>query len=239
MPYRSSFLNLLFVILTASLLSSPVLSQNKLPPQTLFENVNIFNGIDGQLYENHSVLVKGNLIKSISSRQITPPENATVIDGKGMTLMPGIIEAHGHVGLPMSPGEIGTTQNWQYAAIRTTGVAKRYLDHGWTTVRDVGGMVSGIKKAIDEGYVPGPRIYPSGMFMSQTSGHGDFRRYADAHPNTMTDTPFFNQYYGHVADGVAEVQRAVREELRKGAVHIKVMAGGGIASTYDPIHTTQ
>ena len=209
------------------------------PASVLFTNVNVFNGIDDRLYEDHSVLVVGNLIKSISSEQITPPENTTVIDGEGMTLMPGIIEAHGHVGLPISPGEIGTTQDWQYAAIRTTGVAKRYLDHGWTTVRDVGGMVSGIKKAIDEGHVPGPRIYPSGMYVSQTSGHGDFRRYSDPHPNTMTDTPFFYQYYGHIADGVPEVQRAVREELRKGAVHIKVMAGGGISSAYDPIHTSQ
>jgi imidazolonepropionase-like amidohydrolase len=153
--------------------------------------------------------------------------------------MPGIIEGHGHMGLPIPPGAIGTTEDWQYSGIRTVGVAKSYLDQGWTTVRDTGGMVSGIKKAIDEGHVPGPRIYSAGMFISQTSGHGDFRRYADPHPNSMADAPFWNRYYGHVADGVPEVLRAVREELRKGAVHIKVMAGGGISSAYDPIHTNQ
>jgi imidazolonepropionase-like amidohydrolase len=218
--------------------AATVNAQDEEPPRILITNVNIFDGVSEELAVGMSVLVEGNLISAVATA-IPAPAGSTIIDGGGRTLMPGIIEAHGHVGLPMSPGEIGTTQDWQYAAIRTIGVAKNYLDHGWTTVRDAGGMVSGIKKAIDEGHVPGPRIYPSGMFVSQTSGHGDFRRYADAHPNTMTDTPFFNQYYGHVADGVAEVQRAVREELRKGAVHIKVMAGGGIASTYDPIHTTQ
>ena len=217
--------------------SSGVAEENS--SAVLFTNVDIFNGVDDRLYESHSVLVEGNLIKSIAEEKLAAPDGATVIDGQGMTLMPGIIEAHGHVSFPFNPAEIGTTQDWQYAAIRTPPIAKNYLDHGWTTVRDVGGMVSGIKKAIDEGLVPGPRIYGSGMFISQTSGHGDFRRFDDDHPNTLSQKPFFNRYFGHVADGVPEVQRAVREELRKGAVHIKVMAGGGISSAYDPIHTTQ
>ena len=211
--------------------------EDKKPSYTHITNVTIFDGVNEKTTEG-SVLIENNLIKAVGAN-VKVPAGATVIDGDGQFLMPGIIEAHGHVGLAVAPAEIGTTLDWQYSAIRTVGVAERYLDHGWTTVRDAGGMVSGIKKAIDEGHVPGPRIYPSGMFISQTSGHGDFRRYGDGHPNTTPDMPFFNRYYGHLADGVAEVQRAVREELRKGSVHLKLMAGGGIASSYDPLHTTQ
>ena len=169
---------------------------------TLFKNVKIFDGKTDGLIEGQDILVEKNLISKIGSN-LSAPEGSAIIDGKGMTLMPGIIEGHGHVGLPIAPGEIGTTEDWQYTGVLTTVVAKNYLDHGWTTVRDVGGMVSGIKKAIDEGHVAGPRIFPSGMYISQTSGHGDFRRYADGHPNTIKDIPFFNKYYGHIADGVS------------------------------------
>jgi imidazolonepropionase-like amidohydrolase len=153
--------------------------------------------------------------------------------------MPGIIEAHGHVGQPIDLDRLNGVEHWQYIGAKTTASVKVFIDHGWTTVRDVGGPSAGIKKAIDEGAVPGPRIYSSGMFISQTSGHGDLRRYAEQHPNQSTELPFLNQYWGHIADGVPEVLRATREELRKGAVHIKLMAGGGIASQYDPLHTTQ
>jgi imidazolonepropionase-like amidohydrolase len=223
-------------ILLSALFASSAWAKDEPLPQTLITNVQIFDGVSDKLTPGR-VLIEGNLIKQIGE-SISAPD-ATVIDGGGRTLMPGIIEAHGHVGLPMSPGDIGTKEDWQYVAAGITQVAKTYLDHGWTTVRDAGGMVSGIKKAIDENIVPGPRIYASGMFISQTSGHGDFRRFGDAHPNELANTPFFNRYYGHVVDGVPEVLRASREELRKGSVHLKLMAGGGIASTYDPLHTAQ
>ena len=205
--------------------------------QTLIQNVRIFDGLNDRLTPGH-VLIENNLIKSIGDIK-SVPEGTKVIDGGGMTLMPGIIEAHGHIGLPIHLSRLGGAEDWQYIAAKTTAVAKFYLDHGWTTVRDVGGPTFGIKKAIDEGVVPGPRIYPSGMFISQTSGHGDFRQYAERHPMQLSELPFFNKHFGHVADGVPEVLRATREELRKGAVHIKMMAGGGISSQYDPLHTAQ
>jgi len=212
--------------------------EQRTSPQTLFTNVNIFDGKSEKLSMGQDVLVEGNLIKQIG-KGLTARAGATGIKGNGRTLMPGIIEAHGHIGLPFYPGRVLGDEDWQYIGAKTTVTAQFFLDQGWTTVRDVGGPVAGIKKAIDEGAVSGPRIYPSGMFISQTSGHGDFRRFADPHPSQIVELPFFNRYFGHIADGVPEVLRATREELRKGSVHIKLMAGGGMASQYDPIHTTQ
>ena len=169
------------------------------------------------------------------------PKGATIIDGGGKFLMPGIIEGHGHIGLPHVPlTDIPANVDWQYIGVAAAANAKFFLESGWTTVRDAGGPTFGIKKAIDEGVVPGPRIYPAGRLISQTSGHADVRPgYASPHPNDSTELPWANREFFAIADGMPEVLRAVREELRKGAVHIKLMAGGGIASQYDPIHTTQ
>ena len=223
--------------LLALLVAAPVAAQEADFP-ILFTNVHVFDGVNEERIENANVLVVDNLIADVSAEPLAAA-NARIIDGGGRTLMPGIIEAHGHLGLPVPPGRLMGDEHWQYVAAKSTEDAKFYLDHGWTTVRDVGGPVIGLKKAIDEGAVPGPRVYPSGMFISQTSGHGDFRRFADQHPNQSPSLPDFNRYYGHIADGVPEVLRATREELRKGSVHIKMMAGGGVASQYDPLHTTQ
>jgi imidazolonepropionase-like amidohydrolase len=238
---RIIILTVTFLFATGALLATtPAISaENKPLPQTLFTNVNVFDGKADELAMGMSVLVEGKLIKEIAKGGIKTNRLATVINGGGRTLMPGIIEGHGHVGLPFHVGRVLGDEDWQYIGAKTTVTAKFFLEHGWTTVRDVGGPVAGIKKAIDEGAVPGPRIYPSGMFISQTSGHGDFRRFADLHPNQLAELPFFNRYFGHIADGVPEVLRAAREELRKGSVHLKLMAGGGIASQYDPLHTAQ
>ena len=165
----------------------------------------------------------------------------TVIDGGGRTLMPGIIGGHEHVGLPVAPGELtGPDYDWQYLAAASASGAKFYLDRGWTTLRETGGPSEGLRRAIDQGLIPGPRIYTAMQFISQTSGHGDMRSgYAAPHPNDLPTEPWVNQEFFRLADGVPEVRRAVRESLRRGAVHIKVMAGGGIASQYDPLHTMQ
>ena len=111
---------------------------------------------------------------------------------------------------------------------------------GFTSVRDVGGPSFGVKRAIDEGVIAGPRIYPSGALISQTSGHGDFRQLFEL-PRTPTTSLSRGERLGvgAIADGVDEVLRATREQLMKGASQIKVMAGGGIASGYDPIDVTQ
>jgi imidazolonepropionase-like amidohydrolase len=163
-----------------------------------------------------------------------------LIDGGGRTLMPGIIGGHEHVGLPVAPGDLaGPDYDWQYLAAASSAGAKFYLDHGWTTLREAGGPSEGLRRAIDEGLIPGPRIYTAMQYISQTSGHGDMRSgYAAPHPNELPVAPWHYQEYFRIADGVPEVQRAVRESLRRGAVHIKVMAGGGISSQYDPTNET-
>ena len=153
-------------------------------------------------------------------------------------LIPGIIDAHTHLALPVSPDKL-RTEDQGYIASLSVKAAERVLMHGWTTVRDIGGPSQGLARAIDEGVVPGPRIYTSAMYISQTSGHGDFRGLNDPHPNMGGPANDIGQRYTLIADGPAEVKRAVRESLRHGAVQIKVMAGGGISSEYDPIDTTQ
>ena len=153
-------------------------------------------------------------------------------------LMPGIIDAHTHLSLPVRPDE-ALSEDPTYLAALSVKIAEGILMRGWTTVRDIGGPSQGLARAIDEGYADGPRIYPSAMYISQTSGHGDFRRLTDPHPNTGATPNVYAQRYTLIADGPAEVRRAVRESLRQGATAIKVMAGGGISSVYDPIDTRQ
>ena len=113
------------------------------------------------------------------------------------------------------------------------------LMRGWTTLRDVGGPSQGIAKAIDEGHAVGPRIYPSAAYISQTSGHGDMRLPSEPHPNLSLGDDAHKARYRLIADGPAEVRRAVREVLRVGAVQVKLMAGGGISTDNDPLDTVQ
>ncbi|MEZ9653690.1 amidohydrolase family protein [Vibrio splendidus] len=208
---------------------------------TLFTNVDIFNGTENKLYEDHHVLVEDNLIKQISASPIEAGE-AEVIDGTGKTLMPGLIDGHAHVMINYNFGDIETNKDLTDISIHATQVAKRYLDDGFTTVRDMGGPPFGLTREIEAGNVVGPRIYPSGAFISQTSGHGDFRDRSDPGftPNSVGDISNFERMgIGAVADGVPEVLKATRLNLRNGATQIKIMAGGGGSSRFDPIDTTQ
>ena len=206
-------------------------------PQTLIRNVNLWDGTSGQAVPNQSVLIEGRLIKAIGT-ELQADSSARSIDAAGRTLMPGIIDAHSHLALPINA--LGAfKQDPGYVTALSLKVARMLLMRGWTTMRDVGGPSQGIAKAIDEGHAVGPRIYPSAMFISQTSGHGDFRDVTEPHPNMGGPVNPFSQRYGLIADGPAEVRRAVRESLRQGATQIKVMAGGGISSDYDPLDSVQ
>ena len=208
---------------------------------TLFTNVDVFNGTENKLYEDHHVLVEDNLIKQISASPIEAGD-AVVIDGEGKTLMPGLIDGHAHVMINYNFGDIESNKDLTDISIHATQVAKRYLDDGFTTVRDMGGPAFGLTREIEAGNVVGPRIYPSGAFISQTSGHGDFRDRSDPGftPNSVGDISNFERMgIGAVADGVPEVLKATRLNLRNGATQIKIMAGGGGSSRFDPIDTTQ
>src|SRR5262249_32272541 len=140
-------------------------------------NVRVFDGRSGTLSAPSTVLVKGNTIERIST---APPDaaamgNATIIDGQGRVLMPGLIDAHWHAFMAAVPQPVLLTADSSYLQLLAARQAGATLMRGFTTVRDMGGPVFGLKRAIDEGVIDGPRIYPSGAFISQTSGHGDFR----------------------------------------------------------------
>jgi imidazolonepropionase-like amidohydrolase len=205
----------------------------------LFTNVNVFDGVHDKLIKNANVVVTGKKITGVSTEDMAVA-GGRVIDGGGRTLMPGLIEAHGHLAIVTNPAEIAHNRTFDYIGALMGVEAERYLMRGFTTVRDAGGPVHGLKQAIDEGWVSGPRIFPSGAIVSQTSGHADFRDFngKSSYFDGATDT-FKELGYAFLADGVPEVQKAVRENLRLGASQIKVTAGGGVTSLYDPLDATQ
>jgi len=229
----------ILTILASAVLAFTVAAQASDPKVTLFTNVNVFDGSNEKLIREANVLVEGNLIKTVSTVSITA-EGATVIDGGGRTLMPGLIYMHEHMMFQLpSPIQMINGDD-RYNAIVSTMAAKKYLDRGITTVRDAGGNSFGLKQAIDEGLVPGPRIFPSGPMLSQTSGHGDLR------PPTNPSTFAGGEQSGMVArgdlvvvDGIPEVLRAARENLRRGASQIKIAVGGGTVSQSDPLEVVE
>jgi imidazolonepropionase-like amidohydrolase len=212
------------------------------PSQTLFTNVAVFNGSDDKLYVGLNVLVEGAFIKAISEDQIKTNEGASVIDGQSRTLMPGLIDGHTHIMINGDYGAVERDMDLVGLGIRGAIVAKDFLMDGFTSLRDMGGPSFSVKRAVDSGLIPGPRIYPAGAFLSQTSGHGDFRDRSDPgfSSNYPGDKSNFERFgIGTVADGVPAVLKATRLNLRHGATHIKIMAGGGGSSRFDPIDTTQ
>jgi imidazolonepropionase-like amidohydrolase len=206
---------------------------------TLFQNVRIFDGKNPALSASSNVLIRGNKIVAISLDPSPTDRQADtrIIDGGGRTLMPGLIDAHWHAMLVrVTPaqafGDVGF--NNFVAGAEATDTLMR----GFTTVRDVGGPVFGLKRAIDEGIVTGPRIYPSGAVITVTSGHGDFRELTDL-PRRVGVLTRMEQVGGSmVADSPDEVRLRVREQLMQGASQIKLTAGGGVSSPFSPIDVT-
>ena len=204
----------------------------------LFQNVQIFDGVEPVLRPGH-VLVKGKKITRVSSQPIEAPAGTRIIEGRGRVLSPGFIDIHAHITLALPKDQLGT-HPFVVGALAGKA-AETYLQNGFTTVRDAGGTHPSLAHAVRDGLLVGPRIYPSGAVVSQTSGHGDFRRPEDPHPtlcgcgvgHTLMDG------VAVIADGVPQTLAAVRENLRHGATQIKIMGGGGVASDYDPIHTLQ
>jgi len=206
----------------------------------LIENVDVFDGISPKLRKNTRVLVINDEISAIGTLPKNLPSQLVVIDGKGKTLMPGLIDAHWHTLMAAASFKEISEGDESYLHTLAAVEATHTLMRGFTTVRDVASPAFGLKKAIDANLLDGPRIYPSGAGISQTSGHGDLRhRYTP--PKTFGGSPSRWESLGlmSVADGEAEVLTAVREQLRQGAVHIKIMGGGGISSIADPLESIQ
>ena len=223
---------------------APTIDQNQQPTSILFENVRIFNGTSAQLSDPSSVLVVGNKIKTISKTPIATPSgaNLTKVKGGGRVLMPGLIDNHVHIFMSASSQNdmIDPKATPESLQARATEEAKQMLLRGFTAVRDAGGPVFGLKRSIDQGKTFGPRIYPSGAMISQTSGHGD-SRLPNERSRRFGGTVSKGELLGisFIADGRDEVLTATRENLRAGASQIKVMAGGGAASAYDPLDVAQ
>lgn len=222
-------------------LALPAMAQEAKPAnRVLVTNVNVFDGINEKRAEGMSVLVENNKIAKIA-KSIPVPEKATVIDGGGRTLMPGLIDAHAHTMMSDTPLGVLMTADPNYVTLIAGQGAAATLMRGFTSVRDVGGPSFGLKRAIDHGVLPGPRIWPSGATISQTSGHGDFRSPNHDVPAGPSQPLHFSERLGFttIADGRPQVLQAVREQLMKGASQIKLMAGGGVASDYDPLDVSQ
>ncbi|WP_333866668.1 metal-dependent hydrolase family protein [Sphingobacterium sp.] len=211
--------------------------------QVLIENVKLIDYSSQMLTPPKYVLISGNTIQTISDLPINPRGNDLIkIDGKGKTLMPGLIDAHVHLvfGALTMPQMMKNDLSEEFL-INTVGQsAQQMLMRGFTSVRDVGGPIFPLKAAIDKGKLLGPRIWPSGATISQTAGHGDFRTPEEKSRRFFGIVSRAERYGAtFIADGRDEVLTAVRENLRFGASQIKLMAGGGTSSAYDPVDVTQ
>ena len=210
--------------------------------QVLIENVRILDHREGKLTSPMNVLISGSKIEKISSSSIAVKKDAVKINGKGKTLMPGLIDAHVH----MVFGALTMAQMTQedvsedFLISKVGESSQKMLLRGFTSVRDAGGPIFPLKAAIDKGKILGPRIWPSGATISQTGGHGDFRT-PDEKSRRFFGKPSRAELFGatFIADGRDDVLTATRENLRFGASQIKLMAGGGTSSAYDPIDVTQ
>jgi imidazolonepropionase-like amidohydrolase len=221
----------------------PGAGQNSRPAAVLFENVRIFDGTSEQLSAPTNVLVVGNTIQTIDTRPLPPAGAGTVrINGEGRVLMPGLIDNHVHLFMETSTQEdlIAATVAPERLLQQAQENATAMLLRGFTSGRDVGGPSFALKQVIDSGAVPGPRIWPSGAMISQTSGHGDFRQLSDLPRTPTSELSLAEQFgVGAIADGVPEVLRRTREQLMQGASQIKVAAGGGVSSLFDPLDVAQ
>ena len=205
---------------------------------TVFQNVRIFDGKGGRLSGPSHVLVRGNKIERISTTPIPTDRRAdtVLIEGGGRTLMPGLIDVHWHTMLARPTAAEAMDADIGHTNLVAGAEATATLLRGFTTVRDLGGPSFGLKRAIDEGIVAGPRIFPSGAMITVTSGHGDFRRPFEL-PRVLGGPPARMETLGAgmVADSPDEVRVRVREQLMRGATQVKLTAGGGVASPHSPL----
>lgn len=226
------------VPLAAALLVSVAAAQEKQEKTVLFQNVRVFDGKSDKLSEPQNVLVRGNKIEKLSAKPIAVDKsaNTTIVNGGGRTLMPGLIDNHWHTILVRPSVPTVMTADAGYLNLLAGAEAKDTLMRGFTTVRDVGGPSFGLKRAIDEGILPGPRIFPSGAMITITAGHGDFRQPFEL-PRVLGGQPSRGELVGGfiLADSPDEVRVRAREQLLLGASQIKLTAGGGVASPFSPL----
>ncbi|TAJ11910.1 amidohydrolase family protein [Marinilabiliaceae bacterium JC017] len=229
MTLKRTLLGLLFSIFFIGVISAQEVES------ILITNANIFDGKSDALIKNQSVLIEGNIIKQIGASNKVP-KGAMVIDAKGATLSPGFMDIHAHLALNTGPADMFYAPADYHSAL-SLYQAEKTLMMGFTTIRDVGGSVFGVKRAIDEGYFKGPRIYASGPPISMTAGHGDYRspltlpRQLGGSSHSELEVTGVTTF----ADGVPEVLSAARMHMRSGAAFIKMFVGGAVSGMYDPL----
>jgi len=203
----------------------------------VLKNVRVVDVRKGRSLEPSDVLIEGERLKEVGIEG-NVPSDANVVDLGDRYLVPGLIDAHVHVtAFTVQLGQLPQTPT-SYVAAQTGKIMRGMLDRGFTTVRDAGGADYGHARALQEGLITGPRLFYSGFGLSQTGGHADFRTFTeDVVGGAGEGLP--SAGLGRIADGVDAVRRAARDEIRKGAHQIKIMASGGVASPADPIHYTQ
>lgn len=229
---------LVTLLASAVFASAAALAQTTSDPATLITGARIFDGVSAKLIEGQDVLIQDGKIVQVAS-EIAAPDGANVIDAGGRVMTPGLIYMHEHLMLQLSSPELRFRDD-RYKALMGGKIAGDYLMRGITTVRDAAGNTYGLKAAIDQGHIIGPRIYPSGPMISQTSGHSDHRLPSEKSLQ-MGGTHDALVIGGDmaVADGVAEMLVTVRENLRRGSSQIKIAVGGGTGSISDPLEVVE
>ena len=205
----------------------------------LLTNLDYFDGHKPALHRGVDILIEGGRIAALPAAGQGPAE-AERVDCGGRTVIPGLIDTHWHTTLVAVSQIAAMTQDIGFVHLMAGKEAGATLMRGFTTVRDVGGPAFGLQAAVDRGVMAGPRIFPAGAIISQSSGHGDFRL-QNSLPMMPGDPADYASRAGvaALADGVPEVLRRTREQLMKGASQIKIAAGGGVASQYDPLESLQ
>ncbi len=205
-----------------------------------FTNVRVFDGTSGALRNGLRVVVDGRTIKAVEPADTPLAPGVRAMDCGGRVLMPGLIDAHWHAMMAALPLNVLLTADIGYITLAAADQAEQTLMRGFTSIRDMAGPTFSLKRAIDGGIVPGPRVWPSGAMISQTGGHGDFR-----FPYEIPAAPNAPLSHGDatgagaIADGVDRVLQRAREQLMLGASQLKLAAGGGVSSNYDPIDVSQ
>ncbi|OHX66700.1 metal-dependent hydrolase family protein [Flammeovirga pacifica] len=225
--------NLFLAILL--IFTSQAFAQNKI----VIKNVNVFDGKNEKLNKGVDVLVEGNMIQKIAAN--INVDSCEIIDGHGQTLIPGLTDSHTHIMWNDDIEYLVYGAPEAYSGVLASVNAREMLMRGFTTVRDLGGPSFGLKQLIDKGVTEGPRILPSGAFLSQTSGHGDYdpkEFYLSPHFTGQIDKAYLRGWT-IIADGPDEVRKATRDVLRGGASQIKAFGSGSITGAHDPIDVTE
>jgi len=218
-------------LLTA--VSSIAIAQDDAPKQSLFTNVNVFDGYSEELQTGMNVLVEGNLIKQVSAEPISTT-GAKVIEGEGRTLMPGLVDLHSHLLANGDKGLVDIEANftWEDLGLRMAAQARLWLMDGFTTVRDMGGACGGLRRQIDNGTIIGPRVYPACAWIGPPGGHSDMRNFTMPQDDNVSQTE--RLHISIQVNGAHDVTAVARQNFMQGATQIKIMQTGGVASLFDP-----